>query len=48
MLNKKPGVGKPFSGKYKVVGLCFLLCIMILGNRPPSANNRVIMNAATG
>jgi len=31
MMNKKPGVGKPFSG-----------------NRPPSANNRVIMNAATG
>jgi hypothetical protein len=31
MMNKKPGVGKPFSG-----------------NRPPSASNRVIMNAATG
>ena len=40
-MNKKPGVGKPFSGKS-------LNLPDFVGNRPPSANNRVIMNAATG
>lgn len=42
MMNKKPGVGKPFSGQLNSFSN------NLIGNRPPSANNRVIMNAATG
>ena len=42
MMNKKPGVGKPFSGQLPSFSN------NLIGNRPPSANNRVIMNAATG
>ena len=42
MMQKNKIIGKPYTGKPTNP------LTVIAGNRPPSASNRVIMNAATG